>query len=88
MNLLFWLLWAFDLLFTVFVLLAARFRSGMSLSTDLHSWLLLGLIVCLVGGPVLRFVFRLRTVSLFMVALPAASLLVAWLLSALGNKQV
>ncbi|MFN8304241.1 MAG: hypothetical protein U0U46_17270 [Saprospiraceae bacterium] len=88
MTLLFWILWAFDLLFTLFVLIAARFRSGLGLSTDLLNWLLLGLVICLVGGPVLRFAFRLRTASLVLVALPAASLLVAWLVSLFSTKQV
>lgn len=79
MAFLFWLLWAVDLLFFVFVLLAAGFRGEMNLSTGLHGWLLLGLVLALIGGPVLRFLFRLRLASLVAVALPLVGLLVAWL---------
>lgn len=88
MNLLFWLFWSADLLFTLFVILAARFRGGMSLSTDLHSWLLIGLFLCLVGGPVLRFAFRLRTAGLIVAAFPVAALVGAWLFSVIFKKQV
>jgi hypothetical protein len=70
MVFLFWLLWSIDLLAAVFVLMASDFRQSFGAGTGLQGWLLLVLALAVVGGPVLRFGFKLRGWSLGVVALP------------------
>lgn len=79
MGFLFGLFWSIDLLLFVFVLSAKGFRDEMSLSTGLHGWLLIALLLALLGGPLLRFAFRLRMASLLVAALPLLVMLLAYI---------
>ena len=79
MAFLFWLLWSFDLLSLLLVVLAKGFRDQQHLGAGLHVWLILGLILVLAGGPIVRFVLKNRLLSLLIVAMPAAAMLVAYL---------
>jgi hypothetical protein len=79
MTVLFWLLWVFDLLLFAFMVHAIQFRGEMGASTGLQTALLIVLILALIGGPVLRFIFRLRLASLLAVGLPSIILLLMYL---------
>ncbi|MBL7794152.1 MAG: hypothetical protein JNK77_17615 [Saprospiraceae bacterium] len=86
MAILFWLLWTFDLLFAIFTLMASNFRSSMNASTTLNAVLIAVLAAVLIGGPVLRFVSKLRLLSLGVVALPVLLLITWWLVEKIVAK--
>ena len=77
MTILFWLFWSLDFLFAAFALWGAGFRSSFGAGTALNTWIVFGLAVVLAGSLVLRFGFKLRLLSLCLVAAPLAAALVA-----------
>ena len=77
MKLLFWLLWLFNCLLTIFIVIAKGFRNSFTGSTDPTAWVTVLFIICLIASIVLRYVLQQPAWSWVMVLLPIL-LLLAW----------
>lgn len=80
MKVLFWVLWVLDLVMGLFLLIAKSFRGSFT-SSDPTVWFDVVLLGSLIGGLVLRLVFKQPVWSLVPVALPFIVLLVWYLAS-------
>lgn len=73
MKFLFWTFWTVDVLSTALVVFGAQMRSNWNLQhpfTSVHFWSLVLGGLAIVGGLVLRLVFKMPKASLLFVALP------------------
>ncbi|MCC6462066.1 MAG: hypothetical protein IT260_16445 [Saprospiraceae bacterium] len=78
MGFLFWMLWIFNLAVCLLTMLGKEFRRSFT-ATDPTLWFSILLIACLLGSLLLRLAFKRPSLSLAVVALPAAVLLLWYL---------
>ncbi|MBL7783549.1 MAG: hypothetical protein JNM22_20110 [Saprospiraceae bacterium] len=74
MTLLFWLLWIFDLLISVILVIAGDFRRSFTNNNPM-AWAPALMLVCVVAAPLARFVFKRPTAGLVLAAMPVLLLL-------------
>lgn len=86
MGFLFWLMWAIDLLIALFALWGMNFRSSFGAGVVLNQLIIIGLAVVVIGSLVLRLGYKLKTASLWVVAIPLLVGLVAYLMDVFKNQ--
>ena len=87
MGALFWILWIIDLVITLLSVLGKNFRRSFT-ATDPTLWFHVLLISSVVGGLLLRLIFKRSAWSLLMVALPLLVLLVWYLIDKASGSNV
>jgi hypothetical protein len=75
----FGLFFILDVLFLLLLAMGSGLRSSFGAMTDLNSWMTIVVILVLISSLLLRFYFKLKVVSLVIVALPILGMFVWYL---------
>ena len=80
MVFLFWLLWIFNFLLLLLAILGKGFRESFGAGVNLNVVIIIGTLIILIAGLILRFGVKQKTISLVVMALPAFTLLIMYII--------
>lgn len=78
MTVLFWILWVFDLLLTLFLIWASMYRESMGAHNNENLTYAVVLMLILLGSIVVRYALQWPMLSLLLAALPLLILLIMY----------
>jgi hypothetical protein len=88
MTILFWMLWALNVLMLLLAIVGKGFRSSFGAGVDLNVLMIVGLLVVLIVSLVLRIAVKQKWVSLVVVSLPLIGMLLLYGVEKMTGKTL